>query len=327
MKAAWYTKIGEAKDVLKVGELDDPIPVAGEVLVKVKASGINPSDVKTRAGARGELQFPRVIPHSDGSGKIIDVGEGVDKNRIGEKVWIWNGAFGRANGTCAELISLPEFQAVKINNEVSYESAACMGIPASTAYYGVLANGPVKNKTVLISGGAGAVGFYGIQLAKLSGANVITTISNDEKAKVASDAGADKIINYKNENVLEEIMEYTNKDGVDRIFEVEFGGNLPINEKIIKSNGVIATYGSMAEKEPKLPFYNLMFKGVKIDTFLIYSIEKKDREEILNGLSELLNQNSLKHMISKTYSIDEVIDAHEAMESGAVVGNIVIKFD
>tara|TARA_B100000965_G_scaffold399453_1_gene419454 strand:- start:2881 stop:3864 length:984 start_codon:yes stop_codon:yes gene_type:complete len=327
MKAAWYTKIGEAKDVLKVGELDDPIPVAGEVLVKVKASGINPSDVKTRAGARGELQFPRVIPHSDGSGKIIDVGEGVDKNRIGEKVWIWNGAFGRANGTCAELISLPELQAVKINNEVSYESAACMGIPASTAYYGVLANGPVKNKTVLISGGAGAVGFYGIQLAKLSGANVITTISNDEKAKVASDAGADKIINYKNENVLEEIMEYTNKDGVDRIFEVEFGGNLPINEKIIKSNGVIATYGSMAEMEPKLPFYNLMFKGVKIDTFLIYSIEKKDREEILNGLSELLNQNSLKHMISKTYSIDEVIDAHEAMESGAVVGNIVITFD
>jgi len=325
MKAVWYTKTGNASDVLEIGELDDPLPNVGEVLVKIKTSGVNPSDVKIRAGARGELQFRRVIPHSDGGGEIVDVGEGVDRNRIGERVWIWNGAFSRADGTCAELISLPEFQAVKINNEVSYESAACMGIPASTAYYGLLANGPIKNKTVLISGGAGAVGFYGIQIAKLFGANVITTISNDEKAEIANNAGADKVINYKNENVLEEIMEYTENDGVDRIFEVEFGGNLPINEKIIKPNGVIAAYGSMAEMEPKLPFYNLMFKGVKIDTFLIYSIEKKFREELLNGLSELLNQNSLKHMISQTYSIDDVVNAHEAMESGSVIGNIVIE--
>ena len=325
MKAVWYTKTGNASDVLEIGELDDPLPNVGEVLVKIKTSGVNPSDVKIRAGARGELQFRRVIPHSDGGGEIVDVGEGVDRNRIGERVWIWNGAFGRADGTCAELISLPEFQAVKINNEVSYESAACMGIPASTAYYGLLANGPIKNKTVLISGGAGAVGFYGIQIAKLSGANVITTISNDEKAEIANNAGADKIINYKKENILKEVMKYTENNGVDRIFEVEFGGNLPINEKIIKPNGVIAAYGSMAEMEPKLPFYNLMFKGVKIDTFLIYSIEKKFREELLNGLSELLNQNSLKHMISQTYSIDDVVNAHEAMESGSVIGNIVIE--
>ena len=325
MKAVWYTKAGKAADVLQIGELDDPMPVAGEVLVKIKASGINPSDVKIRAGARGELQFPRVIPHSDGGGEIVDVGEGVDKNRIGERVWIWNGAFGRADGTCAELISLPEFQAVKINNDVSYESAACMGIPASTAYYGLLANGPIKDKTVLISGGAGAVGFYGIQIAKLSGANVITTISNDEKAEIANNAGADKVINYKNENVLEEIMKYTGNDGVDRILEVEFGGNLPINEKIIKPNGIISAYGSMAEMEPKLPFYNLMFKGVKIDTYLIYSINQRFRKEIIEGLSKKLNANSLKHMVSQTFSIDDIVEAHEIMESGSIIGNIVIK--
>ena len=325
MKAVWYTKTGKAGDVLQIGEQDNPVPIAGEVLVRVRASGINPSDVKTRAGARGKLQFPRVIPHSDGSGEIIDVGEGIDKSRIGEKVWIWNAAFGRAHGTCAELVTLPDQQAVKINDNVSYESAACMGIPASTAYYGIHSNGSVKDKTVLVSGGAGAVGFYGIQLAKLAGANVITTISNDEKANIASSAGADKIINYKTEDVVEEVMEYTNNNGVDRIFEVEFGGNLPINEKIINSNGVIVTYGSMAEMEPKLPFYNLMFKGVKIDTFLIYSIEGTFRKEILSGLSELLNQESLKHMISKTYSIDYIIDAHNAMESGSIIGNIVIE--
>jgi len=325
MKAAWYTKTGKASDVLKLGQLDNPELSAGEVLVELKASGINPSDVKTRAGARGDLQFPRVIPHSDGSGQIVDVGEGVDKNRIGERVWLWNAAFGRANGTCAELISIPESQAVKINNDVSYESAACMGIPASTAYYGVLANGSVENKTVLISGGAGAVGFYGIQLAKLSGANVITTVSCDEKAEVADDAGADKIINYKNENVVEEVMKYTDNGGVDRIVEVEFGGNLAINKEIIKHNGIIAAYGSMAETEPSLPFYNLMFKGVKIDTFLIYSIEETFRKKISNGLSEFLNRDSLKHMITKKFSIDDIVCAHEEMVSGSVIGNIVIE--
>ena len=104
MKAVWYTKTGEAEDVLQIGEQHNPVPIAGEVLVRVRASGINPSDVKTRAGARGPLQFPAVIPHSDGSGEIIDVGKGVDKSRIGEKVWIWNAAFGRAHGTCAELV-------------------------------------------------------------------------------------------------------------------------------------------------------------------------------------------------------------------------------
>ena len=135
MKAVWYTKTGKAGDVLQIGEQDNPVPIAGEVLVRVRASGINPSDVKIRAGARGPLQFPTVIPHSDGSGEIIDVGEGIDKSRIGEKVWIWNAAFGRAHGTCAELVTLPDQQAVKINDNVSYESAACMGIPASTAYY------------------------------------------------------------------------------------------------------------------------------------------------------------------------------------------------
>ena len=324
MKAAWYEKTGDADKVLKVGQIADPTPNKGEVLVELKTSGINPSDVKTRSGARGEIQFPKVIPHSDGAGIIIDVGDEVDKKRIGEKVWIWNGAFGRSFGTCAELIAVPEFQASKIDENVDFGPAACMGIPASTAYYGVLANGGVENKTVLISGGAGAVGFYGIQIAKLSGAEVITTVSSEVKAKLAEDAGADKIINYKNEDVIAEILKFTKDEGVDRVMEVEFGGNLPINEKILKTNGVIAAYGSMTEMQPRLPFYNFMFKGIKIDTYLIYSINQGLRKKIIKGLSNYLNNNSLKHMISKTYSIDEIVEAHKAMEDGSLIGNIVI---
>ena len=325
MKAVWYTKTGKAEDVLQIGEQDNPAPIAGEVLVRVRASGINPSDVKTRAGARGPLQFPAVIPHSDGSGEIIDVGKGVDKSRIGEKVWIWNAAFGRAHGSCAELVTLPNLQAVKVNDNVSYESAACMGIPASTAYYGIHSNGSVKDKTILVSGGAGAVGFYGIQLAKLAGANVITTISNDEKANIASSAGADKIINYKTEDVVEKGMEYTNNNGVDRIFEVEFGGNLSVSEEVIKPNGTIAAYGSVAVMEPSLPFYNLMFKGVKLNTYLIYIVSDRDRNLIVNGLNRAMNDQALNHMISESYSLDEIVDAHLSMESNQVIGNIVVK--
>ena len=324
MKAAWYEKIGSAAEVLQVGEIENPQPNEGEVLVELKTSGVNPSDVKTRAGARGELQFPKIIPHSDGGGIITQVGQGVDQGRIGERVWIWNGAFGRAHGTCAEMIALPSDQAVSLPDETSFEAAACLGIPASTAYYGMLCDGSVENQTVLVTGGAGAVGYYGIQLAKWSGATVITTVSGDEKAKVASDAGADLIINYREEDVVSTIKDFTNDEGVDRILEVEFGGNLSVSEEVIKPNGTVAAYGSVAVMEPSLPFYNLMFKGVKLNTYLIYIVSESDRSMIVNGLNEAMNDGALNHIIAESYALDDIINAHQSMESNQVIGNIVI---
>jgi len=324
MKAAWYEKIGAAAEVLQVGEIENPQPNEGEVLVELRTSGVNPSDVKTRAGARGELQFPQIVPHSDGGGVITQVGQGVDQGRIGERVWIWNGAFGRAHGTCAEMIALPSDQAVSLPDETNFEAAACLGIPASTAYYGMLCDGSVENQTVLVTGGAGAVGYYGIQLAKWSGATVITTISGDEKAKVASDAGADLIINYREEDVVSAIKDFTNDEGVDRILEVEFGGNLSVSEEVIKPNGTVAAYGSVAVMEPSLPFYNLMFKGVKLNTYLIYIVSESDRSMIVNGLNEAMKDGALNHVITESYALDDIIDAHQSMESNQVIGNIVI---
>ena len=324
MKAAWYENIGAAAEVLQVGEAIDPTPNAGEVLIEIKASGVNPSDVKTRAGARGELQFPQIIPHSDGSGVITAVGEGIDESRIGERVWIWNGAFGRACGTCAEMIALPSEQAVSLPDETSYEAAACLGIPASTAYYGMLCDGSVENQTVLVTGGAGAVGYYGIQLAKWSGASVITTVSGDEKAEVANDAGADLIINYRDEDVVAAIEDFTNGEGVDRILEVEFGGNLSVSKEVIKPNGIIASYGSVAVMEPALPFYDLMFKGVKLNTYLIYIVSESDRNMIVNGLNAAMNDQALTHLVSESYALDDIVDAHLSMESNQVIGNIVV---
>ncbi len=325
MKAAWYEKIGAANEVLHVGKLADPIPQAGEVLVEIKASGVNPSDVKTRAGARGELQFPKIIPHSDGGGVITAVGEGVDEDRIGKSVWLWNAAFGRADGTCAEMIALPSEQAVNLPDETSFEAAACLGIPASTAFYGMLCDGSVEGQTVLVTGGAGAVGYYGIQLAKWSGANVIATVSGDEKAAIANDAGADLIINYRDDDVVTAVKDFTNGHGVDRILEVEFGGNLSVSKEVIKPNGTIAAYGSVAVMEPSLPFYDLMFKGVKLNTYLIYIVSENDRSSIINGLNRAMDDGALKHLVTQTYALDEIIDAHESMESNQVIGNIIVQ--
>ena len=327
MQAAWYETIGSADEVLQVGEIDNPSPGQGDVLVQMKTSGVNPSDVKTRAGARGELQFPKIIPHSDGGGVITAVGEGVSKDRIGERVWIWNGAFGRAHGTCAELISLPSNQAVSMPDSTSFETAACLGIPAATAFYGIFCDGSVNDQNILITGGAGAVGHLGIQLAKWSGANVITTVSGDDKATAAKTAGADLVINYKTDDVIEAVNDFTKGDGVDRILEVEFGGNLSVSQHVIKNNGVIASYGSVAEANPPVPFYDLMFKGVTLNTYLIYIVPESDRAKINEGITAALNDNALNPIIAESFPLPSIIDAHKAVEAGSVIGNVIITID
>jgi len=324
VKAVWYEQIGAADDVLTHGNIDDPKVSDGEVLVRLRTSGVNPSDVKTRAGARGELQFPRIIPHSDGAGNIEAVGNGVDTNRIGERVWLWNGAFGRAFGTCAEYISLPSNQAVEMPENSTFEAGACMGIPASTAYHGVFSGGSVKNKTLLVTGGAGAVGHYAIQLAKWDGAQVIATVSGPEKGSAAEEAGADLVVNYKTDDVVEAVNNFTNGEGVDRIVEVEFGGNLSISEQIIKTNGVIAAYGSVAVGNPELPFYNLMFKNAVLKMYLIYIVPGEARMKIIEGLTKALSENALVHQIAKSFDLTETIQAHKTVEAGKLIGNTII---
>jgi NADPH2:quinone reductase len=324
VKAVWYEQIGAADEVLRHGNIDNPEVSDGEVLVRIRTSGVNPSDVKTRGGARGKLQFPRIIPHSDGAGKIEAVGNGVDKNRIGERVWLWNGAFGRAFGTCAEYISLPANQAVEMPENTNFEAGACMGIPASTAYHGVFSGGSVKNKTVLVTGGAGAVGHYAIQLAKWDGAQVITTVSGPQKSLAAEEAGADLVVNYKTDDVVEAVNSFTNSEGVDRIVEVEFGGNLSVSEQIIKTNGVIAAYGSVAVDNPELPFYNLMFKSAVLKMYLIYIVPGEARMKINEGLTKALSENALIHQIAKSFDLTETIQAHKTVEAGKLIGNTVI---
>jgi NADPH:quinone reductase len=324
MKATWYERNGPADEVLQVGDMPIPAPGPGEVLVRVKASGVNPSDVKSRAGLRARMTMPRIVPHSDGAGIIEAIGAGVDHGRVGERVWLWNGQWQRPFGTAAEYIALPSFQAPHLPDGVPYEAGACLGIPAMTAHRCVFADGPVAGQTILVTGGAGAVGHYAIQLARWGGAKVIATVSGAEKAAHAKAAGADRIVNYKSEDVVQAVKDLTHGKGVDRVIEVEFGGNLPTTLACLKTNGVIATYASSAVMEPKLPFYAMMFQGITLHMVLVYILPEAARRQSIHDINQALVQGALVHGIAETYPLDEIAAAHKKVESGDAIGNVVV---
>ncbi|GEN98670.1 NADPH:quinone oxidoreductase [Novosphingobium sediminis] len=324
MRAVWYEETGPAAQVLRLGEMETPQPGAGEVRVRLHASGVNPSDVKSRAGLRGPIAFPRVIPHSDGAGVIDAVGEGVSPARIGTRVWVWNSAYRRPFGTSAEYVCLPEVQAVPLPQGTSFEAGACLGIPASTACHAVFADGDVTGQTVLVTGGAGAVGHYAIQLARWGGARVIATVSGPEKARAAQEAGADAVVNYRDGDIANAILAANQGRPVDRVVEVEFGGNLPVTSAVIGDGGVIAAYGSMADAEPKLPFYPLMFRHVTLRMLLVYLLSSQERARMIARLTAALEDGALNHAIAATFDLADSAKAHETVESGRLIGNAVI---
>lgn len=325
MRAAWYEKNGPARDVIKVGELPDPQPGPGEVRVRIVASGVNPSDVKRRAGQRGQsIGVPRIIPHSDGAGVIDAVGKGVPRSRIGERVWLWNAQWQRADGTCAELCCVPQALACRLPDAVGFEAGACLGIPAMTAHRAVFSQAKVEGKTVMVTGGAGAVGHYAVQIAKWGGARVLATVSSESKAALARGAGADEVIDYRREDVAQRVRELTAGAGIDHIVEVDFGANIQASAKVLKPNATIAAYASSRVPEPVLPYYPLMMNGISIDLVFVYILPPERRARALADLETMLRARSLQHNIGARFTLDETAAAHAAQESGTIVGNIVI---
>ena len=329
MRAAWYEKQGPASEVLQLGNLPTPEPEQGEVRVKLSFSGVNPSDTKRRLGFGGQkMAYPAIVPHSDGSGVIDQVGTGVPKNRIGERVWIYCGQWERAHGTAADYISIRENHAIHLPDNIELMSGACLGIPAVTAHRALFSDGPIKGLTVLVTGGAGAVGNYTIQLAKWGGAErVITTCSSPEKENQAKAAGADLVINYKEEDVSAKIMDATDGQGVDRIVEVAFGANLPSTVALLKDNGIISAYASDIEPTPILPFYPMMQKNCMLRWVFMYKIPEDDFANACNDLNNWLKKSSTHHMVSKIFPLEEIAEAHKFLESGEATGNVIISID
>lgn len=300
-----------------------PEPGPGEVRVRIVASGLNPTDVKARAGSR-PMGFPRIVPHQDGAGVIDKVGRGVPASRVGEHVWLYIVQWQRAWGTAAEFTIVPATRAVPLPATATFAEGACLGIPAVTAHRCLFGDGSIDGQTVLVTGGAGAVGHYAVQLAKWAGATVIATVSSPEKAALATTAGADHAVNYKTGDAAAEILQITGGAGVDRIVDVDFGGNLPVSAKVIKTNGTIASYASMGEPEPKLPFYALMSKNATIRPVLIYTMPERAKDEAVRDVNQFVEAGRLMHVIGARFALHRIVDAHEAQESGKITGNIVI---
>lgn len=326
MRAICYERTGPANDVLQLVDLPTPEPGPGEVRVRLAWSGVNPSDVKARAGLRRrELPFPRIIPHSDGSGVIDAVGEGVDAARIGEPVWVWNAAWQRPLGTAADYVTLPAEQVVRLPVGVDPAIGACMGIPALTAYHAVHVNGGIAGQTVLIAGGAGSVGQYAVQMARYAGATrIITTVSGPEKATLAERLGADVVINYKTESVAERIMDLTADRGVDRIIEVEFAGNVDTDLACVRADGEIVIYGS-DDAEIAVPFFPAILKNVRMQFFIVYNLNSTNRQRALSGVTRLLETDALEHTIAARLPLERTAEAHQLVEQGKTIGNVLIE--
>jgi NADPH2:quinone reductase len=325
MRAALYSRTGPARDVLSIAERPQPQPGPLEVRVRIAWSGVNPSDVKGRAGARSAtLPFPEVIPHSDGAGVIDAVGEGVAASHVGERVWLWNAAWGRAHGTAAEWITLPAAQAVPLPAAVPLEVGANLGIPALTALHALTVDGGVQGKRVLVAGGAGAVGHYAVQMARLLGARqVIASVSSPEKAALALAAGADLAIDYRRAPLAERVNEATGGAGVDRIVEVDFAANVAQDFAMVAPEGRIVVYGSGAP-EIAVPFVPAILKNVRVTFFIVYHLSPADREAATRQLTAWLEAGALQHNIALRLPLQQIADAHEAVESGRVIGNVVL---
>ena len=323
MKAVWYEKNGEARDVLVLGEMPTPEVGPGEVRVKISVSGVNPSDVKSRKGRA--LIAPRIVPHSDAGGVIDAVGAGVPDKRLGQRVWTWNGQFGRPFGTCAEYIVLPEAQAVALPDNTSFDAAACMGIPGLTAFEAVRRCGDLKGKTILVIAAAAAVGHYAAQMAVLGGARVIGTVSSETKAAHARAVGVSETINYKTENVAQRVLVLTGGRGVDAIIDMDFSTTADlVRQGALAPHGTVACYGSNEYADPLIPFRVALFNTLSFQFFLVYDLTPSERAFALSGINDLLASSKLVHAIGARFPLSETIAAHEAVEQGKVMGNAVI---
>jgi len=266
----------------------------------------------------------RIIPHSDGAGIIDQVGPSVAESRLGERVWVWNGQWGRPFGTAAEYIVLPSEQAVFLPEEASFEVGACLGIPALTAHRAVTTDRPCTGEIVLVAGGAGAVGHYAIQFAKLLGATqVIATVSSPEKAEHARQAGADDVINYRQEDVAERVRTMTGGHGADRVVEVDIAGNTRLLPQIMARNGMCAAYGSSAP-EVTFAFWPMILSGLAVRFFIVYELPTAAREQGIADLTQWLVEERLIHRIAASCPLGQIADAHHAVEQGRAVGNVIV---
>ena len=326
MKIASYSAKGTAQDVLEISDQPIPQPDAGEVLIKLHYSGINPSDVKMRAGlSLGGMTMPfeQVSPHSDGAGEIEECGDGVTNFKKGDRVFVFNAGFKRAFGTAAEYIAIPARQVCPLPDAASMMHGACLGIPAMTAVHTMTRAKSIEGKRVLISSGGGGVGRYCIEVARAMGAKtIITTASSPLSQDTAKKAGADVVLDYKSTSLADDIMDHCG--GIDHAVEAEFGANIATLATVMTEGGSIAAYGSAINKTPEMPFYDFMFKNISLHMVLVYLLDDDTRRADLAVLNRLLESGAITENIAKVFPLDDIAAAHEMVEDAQKSGSVLL---
>ncbi|HUJ07573.1 MAG TPA: NADPH:quinone reductase [Streptosporangiaceae bacterium] len=319
MRAALYESYGPSGEVLRVADIDRPEPGPGEVRVRIELSGVNPTDWKSRSGSTPRPIDGFQIPHHDGAGVIDAVGEGVSQDRVGQRVWTWMAAAGRKWGTAAQWSVLPARQAVPLSDGISAELGASLGVPAMTAYRCLFADGPVTGKTVLVAGGAGAVGHFAIELAKYAGARVVTTVSGPDKAELAARAGADLVVNYRDPRAADQIAEF---GPVDRVVELALGANLSLDLAVIVPGAEIVTYAA-EPSDPALPVRACMNANVVLRFVLLYGVPADAMDRAVTEITAALTAGALTELPVHRFGLDDVVAAQDAVQGGAV-GKVLV---
>lgn len=321
MKAAIHEGYGSAAEVLRVAEIERPEPGSGQVRVRMLLSGVNPTDWKSRAGATPRPIDGFQIPHHDGVGVIDAVGEGVDAGRVGQRVWTFLAASGNRWGTAAQWSVLPSRQAVPLPDGASDELGACLGVPAMTAHRCLFADGSVNGKNALVAGGAGAVGHFAIELAKYSGARVATTVSGPQKAELATQAGADLVVNYRDADAADQLRGFAAK--MDRIVEVALGANLELDLALSGPGTHVVDYAAEAT-DPVLPVRKCMTANVALRFVLLYGLPAEALDQAVADITKALQAGALTALPIIRFPLEQIAAAHEAVEHGAV-GKVVIE--
>jgi NADPH2:quinone reductase len=324
MRAVWYDRQGPAKEVIVTGELPTPEPGFGQVRVRLEASGVNPADTYRRRGAV-PAEYPRVIPNSDGAGVVDKVGDGVPARWVGKRVWLYNGQRnGRWMGTAAEFIALDVDLVTELPDHVSFAEGATLGIPCMTAHGCVFAAGAVEGRILLITGGAGAVGHYAVQLAAWAGAAVIATVSSEEKGQRALAGGAAHVVNYRTEDVVGRVRDITGGVGVDHVVDVDLGGNLAATLGSVRESGSIAYYASNGALEPKVNLRALMGRNLTVRGFVLPTSPHANRKRAQSDIAAFIRTPGRILSVAGAFPLYETVAAHLSVEGGGKIGTVVV---
>ncbi|SSW61777.1 NADPH:quinone reductase [Achromobacter agilis] len=327
MKAAFYETRGAASEVLRVGEMPEEAPGPGMLRVRIVASGINPSDVKTRRGTGARPNpWPRTIPHQDGAGTVDQVGPGVDPGRLGQRVWLYECQLDRPFGTAAQWVTVPQHLAVPLPDNVPFDVGAALGVPALTAWY---CNERVEagaGRRVFVHGAVGAVGFYAAQMARLRGARVLASVSNAKQARIAAKAGIETVARGPDlPAAARQWLAQFRREAFDALIDLDFAGNLQTNLALAANGAHIAAYASDTDLQPAIPVRDLMRRNLRLSFLLVYTMPPNLKQRAVEQTSQWLAAGALHHPAIHAYPLQDIAAAHEAVETRRHMGKVIVQ--